>query len=166
MSDTDTENGIDQEAMDDAFGESNSDIDADTDAPDERPDPADLDPITKSEAEYKRDAEGNLLPIHEPVKYDGEWRRISIKPLVPQEASELEDTFQGRGDVGFEEFIPFLDAHIIEPSDVDWGDAKLEVIMPCVKALNRQLTGGENSEFYQEVEKHLEERSDDDEAGN
>lgn len=167
MSDSESESDPGQptrEELDDAFGaleEQTGRVGQDGDSSDEdRPDPSDLEPITKAEAEYQRDADGNLKPNYHPVQYGGEWRRVGVKPLLPTDAIKLEQQFEGRGDIDFEELHPVLDDHIVEPADVDWAYGKIEVIMPCLMALMDETNGDVDSEFYEDVEAELKKRSD------
>ncbi|ELY91476.1 hypothetical protein C484_10626 [Natrialba taiwanensis DSM 12281] len=139
--------------MDEAFG-----VEPDEQADNAPPDPSKLDPLTKDEAEYERDPDGNLKPNAHAVQYNGEWRRVTVRPLLPTDQVELENKFKGREDVDFEEINPILENHIEEPAGVDWEFAKPDVFMPCLMALMEEFTGGADNEFYEGVEEELEKR--------
>jgi hypothetical protein len=152
-----------REEMDEAFGENmGENVDADVDDGDEQPpDPSDLKPLTKEEAEYARDADGNLKPNEHAVQYGGEWRRVTVRPLLPTDQVELEQRFGGRGDIEFDELHPVLENHIVEPENVDWEFAKPHVFMPCLKALMEEFKGGADDDFYADVEDELDKRDGD-----
>lgn len=161
-----TDTDADEEATEQQMATENlpgltGDVDAD------RPDPADLDPIEKEEAEHKRDADGNLKTSYHAVQFKSEWRRIGLKPLVPEEADELQDKFQGAGDnIEIGEIFPFLEEYVREPEGVDWRVAKFPVIMSAVKALGREINGEDDSGFQKAVRAELAERADENEEGN
>ena len=126
----------------------------------EAPDPADLEPITKEEAEHERDADGRLKTQYHAAQYSGEWRRVGIKPLVPSEMEDLRQKFNAEGDISFDDMVPLFDEYVREPGDVDWNNAKLDVMIPCMKALNREVFGGTNSEFKETVRDEIEQRQE------
>lgn len=162
MTDEDTNEETTEDTKNNAAMEEVAGLTGEVDA--DAPDPEDLEPITKEEAEYERDADGELKTIYHAVQFKGEWRRVGVKPLVPSEASELEDKFTGQSSVGFEEMVPFLEEFVREPEGVDWNNAKLQVIKPAIMALNKEIFGGGNDEFEEAVMEAIEERNDGDEG--
>lgn len=128
----------------------------------ERPDPNELEPLTKDEATYQRNADGELIAQPHAVDTSEGWKRVDIKPVPKGEAMELERRFGDRDDVDIEELDALMNEKI--EGDVDWSDPDVKpgVYAPVLDQLMEVITGEvPDNEFHAEVREELESRNED-----
>lgn len=131
----------------------------------EKPDPSEVEPLTKQEAQYQRDEDGELIPFDKVIKTDDGWRSISILPTPKGEAMALEKRFGGRADLEMEDLDDLMDEKVVEPDIDDWDDLKPGVYMPMMEAVMESIMDEvPNTDFHAEVREEIEKRANEEEG--
>lgn len=124
------------------------------------PDPSDLEPISKGEATYQRDEDGELIPETHAVETVDGWRRIKIRPTPKGEAVEYEERFGDQDDIDIEDLDEILNEKVVEP-DLDWSnpDIKPGFYAPVLNKVMESLMGEvPSNQFHREIRAELEKR--------
>lgn len=113
---------------------------------DERPDPADVEPIDADEHVHQRDADGNLIPEDDVVKVRGEWRRVKRKPPTRGLLQQIETEFGGRAEVEFNEIDALLSQFYDEPDydDSEWADVDPALYLALMNRMVEVVQGDED----------------------
>lgn len=183
MSDTDTENsdtdsestettnepdGVDVEERGIDPSEVLDGVDDGADAaPDEKPDPSDVDSLTRDDTVHQRDEDGVLIPESDVIKIEGEWHAVKHKPLTRGLLNRFDEHFGDGEDVDWEELDGMIADFYVEPDydPDDFDDMDPTYYLPLLTYIVKKVQGDMDDDVTQQLEEEVEERQTD-ESGN
>lgn len=127
---------------------------------DEKPDPSEVDPIDQDEHRHQRDENGDLIPVPEVVKIEGEWQRVEHIPPVKGFIARVDRKFSGRGEVDMDEIDELMSEFYSDP-DVEpeeWDDYDGGFYLPLMNHMATVCSDGLDDQTTEALQQKIEER--------
>lgn len=132
---------------------------------DDKPDPSEVAALDDDAGVYERDADGDLIPVEDVVKWDGEWHKVEHEPIAGGDSVKLMSLGM---DISAEKLCNIMAEKYLTPDRTaqEWADTDPQQFNACLDLLSEKVAGDTpDRDMHAEVRKELEERGGD-ELGN